>query len=53
MLEDDFIVNDNGEGYAVGGLEDWDAHHEDYSDEDFISQEEDGDNDDGSSKCAK
>ncbi len=51
MLEDDFIVDDNGEGYAVGGLEDWDAHHDDYSDEDFISQDEDGDtNEDGSSK---
>ena len=27
MLEDDFVVDDNGEGYAQGGLEDWDTRY--------------------------
>nr|KAJ3417157.1 DNA polymerase alpha catalytic subunit [Polyrhizophydium stewartii] len=29
VLEDDFVVDDNGEGYADGGLEDWDNPHTD------------------------
>lgn len=34
MLEDDFVVDDNGEGYAVGGLEDWDTRHSSQDEED-------------------
>jgi DNA polymerase alpha subunit A len=49
MLEDDFVVDDNGEGYGAGGLEDWDAQHDsEYSGD---SQDEPGmDEDDKSSK---
>ncbi|KAK5665249.1 DNA-directed DNA polymerase alpha catalytic subunit pol1 [Batrachochytrium dendrobatidis] len=37
-LEDDFVVDDNGEGYANGGLEDWDNPQSGQS-----STDEDGD----------
>lgn len=30
-FEEDFVVDDNGEGYAGRGLEDWDNHASDYS----------------------
>ena len=33
IMEDDFVVDDNGEGYANRGLEDWDKPQSDFSDD--------------------
>lgn len=46
MLEDDFVVDENGEGYGIGGLEDWDAQDQ-YSDEE--EEEEEDNQEDGES----
>ncbi len=40
MLEDDFVVDDNGEGYAQGGLEDWDTRYPSDLDEEEEEMEE-------------
>lgn len=44
MLEDDFVVDDTGQGYAENGLEDWDRPESDYgsSDEQLTSKHKQG-----------
>lgn len=42
--EDDFVVDDDGQGYAETGLEIWDQPREDHSeDEEYVDAEEDYD----------
>ncbi|QPG76721.1 hypothetical protein FOA43_004115 [Brettanomyces nanus] len=42
LLNDDFIVDENGEGYAETGADDWDQPQQDYSDENVDDQDADG-----------
>ncbi|GME69041.1 unnamed protein product [[Candida] boidinii] len=41
LLKDDFIVDENGEGYAETGADEWDNSHKYYSDEEQGQDEED------------
>lgn len=34
LLKDDFVVDDNGEGYVDNGVDEWDTKHNYYSDDD-------------------
>ncbi|GMG16908.1 unnamed protein product [[Candida] boidinii] len=51
LLKDDFIVDENGEGYAETGADEWDNSHKYYSDEE--KGEEDNDDDESGSHGIK
>jgi len=38
VLNDDFIVDDNGDGYAETGADDWETPHQYYSDDEGQEQ---------------
>lgn len=54
MMNDDFIVDDDGEGYVDNGVDEWDARSRPkYYSEDEEDEEEEGETGDGSKKRRK